>query len=85
MPSDDVELAINYIPQHMADALIEGDRIEIRSFGSFSLRHRPARISRNPKTAEVVNLPSKAKIHFKSGKELRDRINAARDQYPIES
>ena len=71
----DVELAVKMILKHMADALAEGDRIEIRGFGSFSLHFRDARQGRNPKTGETVELPGKYVPHFKAGKELKDRVN----------
>lgn len=74
---NDVALALDCILKMMSDALGQGERIEIRGFGSFSLRHRPARIARNPKTGETVNLPAKAAMHFKPGKEMRDRVNAS--------
>jgi integration host factor subunit beta len=80
---DDVEDAVNCLLKHMADALSEGERIEIRGFGSFDLRQQLPRVARNPKTGEAVNLPGKVKIHFKPGKAMRDRVNAARDQYDI--
>jgi integration host factor subunit beta len=77
----DVELALNCILGQMVDALVQGERIEIRGFGSFSLRDRPPRLARNPKTGESVNLSAKVATHFKPGKEMRDRINASRDQF----
>ena len=80
---DDVELALNCILAQMADALVEGERIEIRGFGSFNLHHRPARIARNPRTGGTVDLPAKVKVHFKPGKEMKDRVNASRDQCDI--
>ena len=79
----DVELALNCILEQMADALVQGERIEIRGFGSFDLRHRPPRLARNPMTGEAVNLPAKIALHFKPGKEMRDRVNASRVQYRI--
>ena len=79
----DVELAVNCILAQMSDAIAKGERIEVRGFGSFDLRHRPARIARNPKTGEAVNLPAKVVLHFKPGKEMRDRVDAARDQCDI--
>jgi integration host factor subunit beta len=79
----DVELALNCMLNQMADALVEGERIEIRGFGSFDLRHRPPRIARNPRTGEAVNSPAKVAIHFKPGKEMRDRVDAARDKCGI--
>src|SRR5664280_1951845 len=80
----DVELALNCILAQMADALAQGERIEIRGFGSFDLHHWPARIARNPRTGEAVNLPAIVKVHFKPGKEMRDRLDAARHQCDIE-
>ena len=80
---DDVESAVNCLLKYMADALVQGERIEIRGFGSFDLRNRPARTARNPRTGEAVNLPGKVKVHFKPGKEMRDRVDAARDQCDI--
>ena len=79
----DVELALNCMLEQMADALVQGKRIEIRGFGSFNLHHRPARIARNPMTGESVDLPAKVKVHFKPGKEMRDRVDAARDHCGI--
>jgi len=79
----DVDLALNCMLKQMADALAQGQRIEIRGFGSFDLHHRPARIARNPKTGAAVDLPAKVVVHFKPGKELRGRVNAARDQCGI--
>ncbi len=79
----DVELAVKCIIDQMSDTLANGDRIEIRGFGSFSLHHRPPRIGRNPKTGESVSLTEKFVPHFKPGKELRDRVDASREQYKI--
>ena len=79
----DVEMALNCILGQMADAIAQGERIEIRGFGCFNLHHRPPRIARNPKTGEAVNLPAKVAVHFKPGKEMRDRVNAARDKRDI--
>jgi integration host factor subunit beta len=79
----DVELALNCMLEQMADAIVQGERIEIRGFGGFNLHHRAPRIARNPKTGEAVNLPAKVAVHFKPGKEMRDRVNAARDKFCI--
>ncbi len=79
LPGRDVELAVKAMVEHMREALTRGERIEIRGFGSFSLHFRPPRIGRNPKTGESVALPGKHVPHFKPGKELRDRVNAAMD------
>ncbi len=79
----DVELALNCILKLMVDELVQGNRIEIRGFGSFDLHCRPPRIARNPKTGEAVNLPAKVALHFKPGKEMRGRVNAVRDKCGI--
>jgi integration host factor subunit beta len=71
----DAELAIDTLLKAMANALAQGDRIEIRGFGSFALNHRPPRIGHNPKTREKVLVPSKYVPHFKAGKELRERVD----------
>ena len=60
----------------MSDALAQGERIEIRGFGSFSLHFRPPRQGRNPKTGEAVALAGKYVPHFKPGKDLRERVNS---------
>ena len=67
----------------MTDALAHGERIEIRGFDSFNCRRRPPRITRNPKTGAAVNLPANSAVHFKPGKAMRERVNAARDQCGI--
>ena len=79
----DVELALNCMLNQMADALVHGERIEVRGFGSFDLHHRPPRTARNPRTGEAVNLPAKVAIHFKPGKEMRVRVDAARNQCSV--
>lgn len=71
----DVELAVKSIIEQMSQALAEGERIEVRGFGSFALHFRPPRMGRNPKTGESVALPGKHVPHFKPGKELRERVN----------
>lgn len=73
----DAELAVKVILDAMTDALARGDRIEIRGFGSFSLNHRPPRVGRNPRSGERVDVPEKWVPHFKAGKELRERVDAA--------
>lgn len=75
LSAKDVELAVKMIMDHMADALSQGERIEIRGFGSFSLHYRAARSGRNPKTGQKVQLDGKYVPHFKPGKELRERVN----------
>ncbi|MER3546394.1 MAG: integration host factor subunit beta [Rhodanobacteraceae bacterium] len=71
----DVELAVRNVIEQMSSALANGERIEVRGFGSFSLHYRPPRTGRNPKTGAAVALPGKYVPHFKPGKELRERVN----------
>jgi len=71
----DVELAVKIMLEHMTETLAQGERIEIRGFGSFSLHFRAPRVGRNPKTGESVSLEAKYVPHFKPGKELRDQVN----------
>lgn len=71
----DVELAVKTVIEHMSQALSQGNRIEIRGFGSFSLHFRAPRTGRNPKTGDSVSLEAKYVPHFKPGKELRDQVN----------
>ena len=75
LPAKDVELAVKQVLEIMSDALAQGQRIEIRGFGSFSLHFRPPRQGRNPKTGETVALAGKYVPHFKPGKDLRERVN----------
>ncbi len=70
----DVELVVKCLLEQMSDSMENGNRIEIRGFGSFSLHYRPPKTARNPKTGETVALPSKYVPHFKPGKELRERV-----------
>lgn len=70
-----LEDCVKYIFNMMADALEKGQRIEIRGFGSFSLRYRQPRLARNPRTGEMVHTEGKHAPHFKPGKELRERVN----------
>ncbi|CAD7382084.1 MULTISPECIES: integration host factor subunit beta [Xanthomonas] len=76
LKADDVDLAVKSLLEMMGQALSDGDRIEIRGFGSFSLHYRPPRLGRNPKTGESVALPGKHVPHFKPGKELRERVSS---------
>lgn len=74
----DAEFAVRTILEAMARTLAEGNRIEIRGFGSFALSYRPPRIGRNPKSGEKVLVPEKRVPHFKPGKDLRERVDRAR-------
>ena len=84
LSSRDVESSVKLLLDKMSDTLSEGGRIEVRGFGSFSLHHRAARKGRNPKTGDQVALAPKHVPHFKPGKELRERVNESREQYPIQ-
>ncbi|WP_325101171.1 integration host factor subunit beta [Marinomonas transparens] len=80
LPVKDVEQSIKAMLEHMSDSLANGERIEIRGFGSFSLHYRAPRIGRNPKTGESVELSAKYVPHFKPGKELRELVNLPADE-----
>ncbi|MDX9709043.1 MAG: integration host factor subunit beta [Trichloromonas sp.] len=71
----EAELIVNTIFDSIGDALVGGDRVEIRGFGSFTVRERDAREARNPKSGEIVRIPNKKTPFFKTGKELRERVN----------
>lgn len=75
LPPRDVEFAVNTVLDRMRQALIAGDRIEIRGFGSIGLRYRMPRSGRNPKTGDSVDVPGKYVPHFKPGRLLRERVN----------
>lgn len=70
----DVEGAVNTIFKSMTDALMNGDRIEIRGLGSFRVKERMPRIGRNPKTGEQVSIPARRVPHFTVGKHLKARV-----------
>lgn len=73
----DADIAVKTIIDAMVQALANGQRIEIRGFGSFSLSERAPRVGRNPKTGEKVLVPGKKVPHFKAGKQLREEVDAA--------
>jgi len=79
----DVELAVNCMLEQMSTALEQGNRIEIRGFGSFTLHHIPARTTCNPRTGAAVQSPAKVTIHFKPAKELRNRVGATHGKCEI--
>jgi integration host factor subunit beta len=79
LPPDDLERVVSIILDEIAEALARGDRVELRGFGAFSVRHREARRGRNPRTGEPVDVPAKSVPFFKAGKELRARINNGED------
>ena len=71
----DMERLVNTIFNEISETLQEGGRVELRGFGAFSVRERAARTGRNPRTGAQVNVPSKRVPFFKTGKELRQRVN----------
>ena len=71
----DVERIVNTIFEEITDALANGDRVELRGFGAFSVKTRDARVGRNPRTGEAVSVDKKKVPFFKTGKLLRDRLN----------
>ena len=72
----DVERIVSTIFDEIAAALARGDRVELRGFGAFSVKTRPARVGRNPRTGETVHVAQKFVPYFKTGKDLRERLNA---------
>lgn len=69
------EIVVNTVFDSIEEALKAGDKVEIRGFGSFTIRERLGREARNPKSGEVVRIPSKKTPFFKTGKELKERVN----------
>lgn len=78
LPRRDVEALVHSVFDVLSEALIEGERIEIRGFGSFVLKNREARRGLNPRTGESVEVPAKRVPFFKAGKELRIRVDEGR-------
>lgn len=71
----DVENIVNSVLDEISKALADGNRVELRGFGAFSVKHRPARSGRNPRTGDSVSVEEKWVPFFKTGKELRERLN----------
>ena len=71
----DVERIVNTVFDEITGAMSRGDRVELRGFGAFSVKKRDARVGRNPRTGETVNVEEKHVPFFKTGKLLRDRLN----------
>ncbi len=75
----DVENIVNSILDEITNAMMNGDRVELRGFGAFSVKNRPARIGRNPRTGQKVEVSEKHVPFFKTGKEMRERLNGGVD------
>lgn len=73
----DVETLVSTIFDDISETLIEGGRVELRGFGAFSIRRRDSRKARNPKNGKEVSIGERYAIYFRTGKELRERINKA--------
>lgn len=71
----DIEKIVSVVFQEISDSLARGERVELRGFGAFSVKRRPPRVGRNPRSGEPVRIEAKAAPFFKAGKELRDRLN----------
>ena len=76
----DIEKVLNAVLEVIIGAMARGDRVELRGFGAFSVRVRPARTGRNPRTGTTVSVQRKTFPYFKTGKEMRDRLNKTRDE-----
>ncbi len=77
LTSRDADMAVNEVLRTMVSAMSHGVRVEIRGFGSFSLKYREAREGRNPRTGETVKVPAKYVPYFRAGKEIREQLNEA--------
>ena len=84
LPKGKAELIVNCIFDSMEESLKNGERIEIRGFGSFEIRHYKAYEGRNPRTGDPVGVHPKRLPFFKVGKELKERVNEAGDDVPMQ-
>ena len=75
VPKNRAEAIVNAVFDSMKEALLGDERIELRGFGSFSIRNYEARTGRNPRTGDTVKVPPKKSVHFKVGKELKERVD----------
>ena len=85
MTRKEAEVIVEAIFAAVVRALRSGDKIEIRGFGSFRTRQREARVGRNPKTGERVDVPAKKIPYFKPSKELKDLVNDNKGSGPAEA
>ncbi|MFW5397916.1 MAG: integration host factor subunit beta [Candidatus Accumulibacter regalis] len=84
LTAKDADIAVKEIIAAIGSSLAQGDRVEIRGFGSFRLNYLQARNSRNPKTGAAVSVPAKYAPHFTAGKELRERVEASAKDIPLQ-
>ena len=75
VPKNKTDAVITHFLQGIMEALHAGDNVELRGFGSFRLHHRQARVGRNPKTGDPIQIPARKVPWFKAGKDLRARVN----------
>ena len=80
----DVERIVSTVLDAITNALAQGHRVELRGFGAFSVKSRPARVGRNPRTGEAVTVSEKRAPFFRTGKELRERLNVVPAERPKE-
>lgn len=73
--ADEIEQVVDIFFDEITQRLAEGGRVELRGFGAFSTREREARVGRNPRTGEQVDVPAKRVPYFKAGKEIKARLN----------
>ena len=76
LPQRVVNRAVQIVIAHLIETLGGGKRIELRGFGSFSLRYRAAQVRRDPRTGAPITVPGKYSVHFRAGKPLRERVNS---------
>jgi integration host factor subunit beta len=71
----DIERIVNVVLKEIVEALARGNRVELRDFGAFTVKHRAPRVGRNPRTGAAVSVPERFVPFFKTGKDLRERVN----------
>ena len=84
-PAGDVPLATKKFFEFLTEILVENDRVELRGFGTFCLRHRKAKVARNPKTREQVPVGVRGRVHFRAGRNMRKLVNASKEKFPIKA
>ena len=82
-PADDVAHATKLIFEIMTQSLVEGNRIELRGFGTFEIRERAAKMAQNPRTRKQVAVGKRGRVHFKPGRAMRKAVDASKQRFPI--